>query len=74
MAATASVTACSSPGGKNWYAIGLYALAKAAEMKDMEVFTLTDRVVSGHTLKHLLAAGAIFALLVMLRRRAPIDA
>lgn len=56
------------------YAIGLYSLAKAAEMNDMEIFTLTAHVVSGHTLKHLLAAGAIFALVVMLRRRQAIDA
>jgi hypothetical protein len=56
------------------YGIGLFALAKAAEMKDMEIFALTGHVVSGHTLKHLLAAGAIFALLVMLRRRGAIDA
>ena len=56
------------------YGIGLYALAKAAEIEDMNIFKLTAHVVSGHTLKHLLAAGGIFALLVMLRRRAPIDA
>ena len=56
------------------YAIGLYSLAKAAEMNDMEIFTRTGHVVSGHTLKHLLAAGAIFALLVMLRRREASDA
>ena len=56
------------------YAIGLYAVAKAAEILDRDIFTLTAHVVSGHTLKHLLAAGAIFALLVMLRRREAIDA
>ena len=51
------------------YAIGLYALAKAAEMTDKAIFALTAHVVSGHTLKHLLAAGAIFTLVVMLQRR-----
>ncbi len=56
------------------YAIGLYALAKAAEIEDKDIFTLTAHFVSGHTLKHLLAAGAIFALLVMLRRREASDA
>ena len=56
------------------YGIGLYALAKAAEMEDKSIFTLTAQIVSGHTLKHLLAAGAIFALFVMLRRREAIDA
>ena len=57
-----------------FYGLGLYALAKAAEIGDKEIFTLTARAVSGHTLKHLLAAGAIFALLVMLRRREASDA
>jgi hypothetical protein len=56
------------------YGLALYALAKVAEMKDREIFTLTANIVSGHTLKHLLAAGAIFALLVMLRRREAGDA
>ena len=56
------------------YGIGLYALAKAAEIEDRGIFTLTSHVVSGHTLKHLLAAGAIVALLVMLRRREANDA
>ncbi len=56
------------------YAIGLYALAKVAEIADKDIFTLTTHVVSGHTLKHLLAAGAIYALLVMLRRREASDA
>lgn len=57
-----------------FYGIGLYALAKAAEIQDKDIFTLTAQVVSGHTLKHLLAASAIFALLVMLRRREASDA
>ena len=56
------------------YGLVLYGLAKAAELGDKAIFALTAHVVSGHTLKHLLAAGAILALLVMLRRRAAIDA
>jgi hypothetical protein len=56
------------------YGLGLYGLAKIAEMEDTGIFTLTAHVVSGHTLKHLLAAGAILAVLVMLRRREAIDA
>ena len=51
------------------YAVGLYGLAKAFEFADREVFALTGHLVSGHTLKHLLAAGAILALVVMLRWR-----
>jgi hypothetical protein len=52
-----------------FYALGLYGLAKVAEVADKAIFTLTHEVVSGHTLKHLIAAGAILALLVMLQRR-----
>jgi hypothetical protein len=56
------------------YGLGLYGVAKLVEMKDLEIFAQTSHVVSGHALKHLLAAAAIFALLVMLRRREAIDA
>ena len=51
------------------YGLGLYGLAKIAESNDREIFALAAHAISGHTLKHLLAAGAICALLVMLRRR-----
>lgn len=40
-----------------------YALAKAAETSDQWVFDLTAGVVSGHTLKHVLAACAVWPLL-----------
>ena len=56
------------------YGLGLYGLAKVAEVEDRGIFTLTAHVVSGHTLKHLLAACAILAILARLRRRAPIGA
>ena len=42
-------------------AIGLYVLAKAAEVHDHEVFALTGWV-TGHTGKHLLATAAAFVL------------
>lgn len=46
-----------------WYTIGIYALAKLAELYDEQLMnTLT--VISGHTLKHLLSA---FAGLVLLQ-------
>ena len=56
------------------YAIGLYCVAKATELADKEIFTMTGHLVSGHTLKHLLAAAAIFVIFLMLRRREPIHA
>ena len=50
----------------------LYALAKVAEVFDAAIFQATGGIVSGHTLKHLLAAAAIFWLLRMLWLRAPV--
>jgi hypothetical protein len=38
------------------HALGFYVLAKLAEAADRSIFELTARTVSGHTLKHLLAA------------------
>jgi len=56
------------------YGVGLYALAKIAEIYDRELFLLTGEILSGHSAKHVLAAiGAWYAYL-MLRRRAPLTA
>jgi hypothetical protein len=49
-------------------AAGVYALAKVPELADAWVFS-TARVVSGHTVKHLLAALAGYSVLSMLRHR-----
>ncbi len=49
---------------------GLYIAAKMFEMWDGDIFN-TSHVVSGHTLKHLAAAGAGFWILRMLMRREP---
>jgi hypothetical protein len=51
-------------------AAATYALAKVPELLDAWVFALT-RVVSGHTLKHLLAALAGYWVLRMLKQRRP---
>jgi len=51
------------------YGVALYALAKAAELFDHQIYAATSGVISGHTLKHLLAAAAVFCVLLMLRRR-----
>ena len=37
-------------------ALGFYIACKIVELKDREIFTFTGKIVSGHTLKHLLAA------------------
>lgn len=49
-------------------AAAIYALAKLPELADAWILSAT-RVVSGHTLKHLLAALAGYAVLRMLRHR-----
>jgi hypothetical protein len=59
--------------GRYWLiAVGLYALAKVFEFSDAAIYSL-GHVVSGHTLKHLAAAAACFALLRYFRIRRPID-
>jgi len=41
----------------------LYALAKAAELEDAKIWEFTSNLLSGHTLKHLLAAASAAAAL-----------
>ena len=53
-----------------WLMILLYAAAKVTEVLDVQIWDAFGRVVSGHSLKHLLAAGATYSVLVMLGRRA----
>jgi hypothetical protein len=48
-----------------------YVLAKVLEMLDKSIFELTGHLVSGHTLKHLAAAGAAYWILRMLTKRRP---
>ncbi|MCC6130528.1 MAG: ceramidase domain-containing protein [Acidobacteria bacterium] len=55
-------------GERLWLVLGLYAAAKAAEVWDQAIFDLLGAV-SGHTVKHLLAALAIAALARMLLTR-----
>ena len=51
--------------------IGLYAVAKLFEAADHAVFDATYQAVSGHSLKHLFAAGAAWPVLVALAARHP---
>lgn len=55
------------------YGLGFYALAKVAEYYDRETYALTSLFLSGHSLKHLLAAMAPLFLYLMLRRRRAIS-
>ncbi|MBA3755230.1 MAG: hypothetical protein H0X02_02930 [Nitrosomonas sp.] len=49
--------------------IAVYAVAKLAEMLDMQIYSLTSHLISGHTLKHLLAAFAVYRIVQMLQKR-----
>lgn len=51
----------------------LYALAKAAEHFDRTIL-LAGNVISGHTIKHLLAAAACYVVLLYFEHRRPIGA
>ena len=51
-----------------WAAVW-YGLAKVFETTDLAIYRLTAGVLSGHTIKHVLAAGAVFAILRGLRLR-----
>jgi hypothetical protein len=52
-------------------AAGLYALAKVFEFSDHAIFSV-GYLLSGHTLKHLTAAAACFAILRYFETRRPI--
>ena len=51
-------------------ALGIYVASKLAEHFDSALFAATGNIISGHSLKHLLAAAALFVVYWMLRRRA----
>jgi hypothetical protein len=62
--------------GTGWLfaALGCYVLAKVAEHPfDGPIYDALGHTVSGHTLKHLLAAASVYCVLHMLRHRRPID-
>ena len=51
------------------YGLACYALAKVAEFYDHGFYALSSSTLSGHSLKHVVAAGAAFFVYLMLRRR-----
>ena len=46
------------------WAIGFYIVSKVTEALDMQIFTTTAHVISGHTLKHLFATMAMACVVV----------
>ena len=53
------------------YAFGLFMLSKFTELNDRELYSVNNGLLSGHTLKHILSALAVFYLYLMLKRREP---
>lgn len=53
--------------------IAAYALGKVAEYYDRELFQATALGISGHSMKHLLAAGSVLIVSRMLVLRRPLD-
>lgn len=61
-----------SPYNSTGYLFGIiifFALARAAEEYDRQIFAISDKTISGHTLKHLLAAFTVFLMFWMLKKR-----
>jgi hypothetical protein len=58
-----------SRGAELFVVVLLYAAAKALEHFDVQIWNLTAFTVSGHTLKHLVAAFAAFLVVDMLKKR-----
>jgi hypothetical protein len=54
------------------WGLAFYALAKAAEFADARIYELSSHMVSGHTLKHLIASLAPACVVVMLAWRRPV--
>ena len=50
-----------------------YSLAKVVEFADTAIYSATGHIISGHTLKHLLAAVAPYCVYLMLRKRRAVE-
>lgn len=61
---------CKTPWSHRWLlavALGLYVMAKLCEAFDVRIFAFLGHTLSGHTIKHLFAAGACYSFIVMLK-------
>jgi hypothetical protein len=56
------------------WALACYVLAKLTEWMDVAIYSWTNHIVSGHTLKHLAAAAGVACVWLMLRQRQPLAA
>jgi hypothetical protein len=55
------------------YGVAFYALAVIAQAFDYGIYGLTATAISGHSVKHLIAAAAPFCVYLMLKRRGPLE-
>jgi len=60
-------------GALLFLALAIYVISKLAEHFDAAVFAVTGDAISGHSLKHLLAALSLLVIYWMLRRRTQFD-
>jgi hypothetical protein len=51
-----------------WLILAAYSLAKVAELLDEPIFRM-QAVISGHTLKHMIAAAGLYVVVLTIRRR-----
>ncbi len=58
-------------GSDIYIVVAMYGLSKVAEKLDAEIYAL-GQLISGHTLKHLLAAAAVYWIFRMLVKRVPV--
>jgi hypothetical protein len=52
-----------------WLALACYVAAKLLELFDAQVYAALGHAISGHSLKHLVAAAGMWLLLAGLKRR-----
>ncbi|PJB53838.1 MAG: hypothetical protein CO099_04880, partial [Bdellovibrio sp. CG_4_9_14_3_um_filter_39_7] len=50
------------------YGLLFYLLAKITEFSDIKIFEFTHQMISGHTIKHLLASLTVVALAVLVKK------
>ncbi len=58
---------------KLFWVIGLYFFAKILELADFYIFSLLDHAISGHSLKHVLAALAAWPVVAAIQRCTPVQ-
>jgi len=57
-----------------WQVAGWYVLAKALEHFDADIYAVTGEMLSGHSIKHVAAALAAYAVVRWMRDRRPVSA